>query len=202
VLLDAGDRPPSITIGVAGRDETLGTADQDQRRRAHWRLHEVMVHASLDERNRLEAHLKAWSGGGRPRVRPMIADEVRRLAASPGIAIGAHTVNHLALRDQTEEARRTEVAQSRAALARIVGGAIDLFAYPYGAVDRDSAAAVRQSCRWGLSCDELALGESFDAARVPRLDVKRWDIAELASRIDRLSQPPARSAPRALTLRP
>jgi peptidoglycan/xylan/chitin deacetylase (PgdA/CDA1 family) len=161
-----------------------------------------MVHASLDERDRLEAHLRTWSGGGRPRVRPMIADEVRRLAAYPGVTIGAHTVNHLALRDQSEHARSVEIAQSRADLARIVGQPIDLFAYPYGAVDRGSAAAIRQACRWGVSCDELPLAESFDAARVPRLDVKRWDIAELASRIERLFQPPTRSAPRALTLKP
>ena len=202
VLLGERETPPTLTIRLADRDETLGTADGHGRREAHWRLHEVMVHASLDERDRLEAHVRTWSGGGRPRVRPMIADEVRRLAAYPGVSIGAHTVKHLALRDQSEHARGVEIAQSRADLARIVGQPIDLFAYPYGAVDRGSAAAIRQSCRWGVSCDELPLAESFDAARVPRLDVKRWDIAELASRIERLFQPPARSAPRALTLKP
>ena len=47
-----------------------------------------------------------------------------------------------------------------------------------------SGLAVRSSCRWGLSCDERPLTESFDAATVPRLDVKRWEVPELGARIE------------------
>jgi peptidoglycan/xylan/chitin deacetylase (PgdA/CDA1 family)/SAM-dependent methyltransferase len=202
ILLDTADVPAVLRIAIGGRDETLATGDRDARLRAHWRLHEAMVHAAVGERDRLEACLRTWSGGGPPRVRPATADEARRLAALPGVAIGAHTINHVALPDQSPEARMEEVSQSRATLAGVIGRPVGLFAYPYGAIDRQSAAAVRESCRWGLSCDEGPLGEAFDAARVPRLGVKRWEVVELASRIERLLEPGRYSGPRAFTLAP
>jgi peptidoglycan/xylan/chitin deacetylase (PgdA/CDA1 family) len=202
ILLDTADIPSSLRIDVRGRDEVLPTRDADDRRRTHWRLHEIMVHAPLDERERIEAALRAWCAGRPRRVRPMIAAETQKLAGLPGMTIGAHTINHLSLPDQQPGVTAAEVEQSRAALARVIGRTVDLFAYPYGAVDRPSAGAIRRSCRWGLSCDDVSLGESFDAARVPRLDVKRWDAEALGLRIDRLFQPLRRSPPRAFTLTP
>jgi peptidoglycan/xylan/chitin deacetylase (PgdA/CDA1 family) len=89
----------------------------------------------------------------------------------------------------------------RAELRRITGQPVDLFAYPYGAIDRDTLALVRRGWNWGLSCDERMLGDSFDAARVPRLDVKAWTVSEFAERISRLFEPTPLHR-RALTLSP
>jgi peptidoglycan/xylan/chitin deacetylase (PgdA/CDA1 family)/SAM-dependent methyltransferase len=202
VLLGGADVPASLQVTISGRAETLAAGDRDARQRAYWRLHDAMVHASVGERDRLEACLSTWSGGGALRVRPVNADEVRRLAAVPGVTVGAHTINHVALPDQSPESALAEVTQSRATLARVIGKPVNLFAYPYGAIDRRSAAGVRESCRWGLSCDEEPLGEAFDAARVPRLGVKRWEVAELASRVERLFEAGRYSGPRAFTLSP
>ena len=44
------------------------------------------------------------------------------------------------------------------------------------------------------------LGDSFDAARVPRLDVKAWETADFASRVGRLFEPAAAPRRRAFTL--
>ena len=148
------------------------------------RLHDLMVHATLEERDALVGELDARQGGGGTRVRPMTAAEVRQLAAHPRVTIGAHSVNHLALPDQNPEVVRREIEESCAALARLLGEPIGLFAYPYGVYDRAVTAAVRSSCRWGFSCDERPLTESFDAAAVPRLDVKRWQVPEFAARIE------------------
>jgi peptidoglycan/xylan/chitin deacetylase (PgdA/CDA1 family) len=199
-LLSDASTPSTLDVPLGDETIRLATADTDQRRSAHWRLHERLVHATLDHRERAVAALRAWSGGGVPRVRPMMADEVRQLAALPAVAIGAHTVNHLALPDQGTH-QLVEMTDCQSALARLTGRSADLFAYPYGAVDRRSAALVRRSWRWGLSCDERVLGDSFDAARVPRLDVKSWDVGEFASRVSRLFEPenPPR---RAVTLAP
>jgi peptidoglycan/xylan/chitin deacetylase (PgdA/CDA1 family) len=202
ILLDTADIPSSLRVEIGGCEEVLSTGDAGDRRRAHWRLHEAMVHASIDERDRLEGVVRAWCSGNPPRVRPMTGDEIRQLAALPGMTIGAHTVNHLSLADQRPEVVTAEIARSRVDLARVIGRPVDQFAYPYGAVDRLSAAAARKSCRWSVSCDEAPLGASFDAARVPRLDVKRWSGEALGARIERLFQPVKRSAPRAFALIP
>jgi peptidoglycan/xylan/chitin deacetylase (PgdA/CDA1 family) len=126
----------------------------------------------------------------------MLADEVRQLASYPGVTIGAHSINHLALPDQSIRVVRQEVHDSCAKLTKLTGKTVDLFAYPYGAYDRASAAVVRQACRWGLSCDQRLVGESFDAAAVPRVEVKRWDWLELASRLELLfeARPPSARA--------
>jgi peptidoglycan/xylan/chitin deacetylase (PgdA/CDA1 family) len=202
ILLDTADIPSSLRVEIRGGEEVLSTCAADDRRRAHWRLHEAMVHASIDERDRLEGVVRAWCSGNPLRVRPMTGDEIRQLAALPGMTIGAHTVNHLSLPDQRPEIVTAEVARSRVDLARVIGRPVDQFAYPYGAVDRLSAAAVRRSCRWSVSCNEAPLGGSFDAARVPRLDVKRWSAETLAERIERLFQPVRRAAPRAFAVMP
>ena len=177
--------PATLDMAATGIGLTLETTTLEQRQVAHWRLHEALVHASLEQRNRTMAWLKAWAGGGSPRVRPLVADEIRQLAQLPGVTIGSHTVNHLSLPD-TSDSRLTEINECHVALKRITGQPVEMFAYPYGAADRETAALVRTSCRWGMSCDDGVLGDSFDAARVPRLDVKAWSTEEFARRVSRL----------------
>jgi peptidoglycan/xylan/chitin deacetylase (PgdA/CDA1 family) len=177
--------PATLDMTATGVPLVLETATAEQREVAHWRLHETLVHASLEQRNSAIASLKAWADGGSSRVRPLVADEIRELAQLPGVTIGSHTVNHLALPDNADS-RFAEINDCQIELKRITGQPVELFAYPYGAVDRETAALVRRSCRWGLSCDERVLGDSFDAARVPRLDVKAWSTDEFARRVSRL----------------
>jgi peptidoglycan/xylan/chitin deacetylase (PgdA/CDA1 family) len=128
----------------------------------------------------------------------MMADEIQRLAAVPGVTIGAHTENHLSLPDNAGT-RIAELSQCQVELTRIIGREVDLFAYPYGAVDRETAALIRRTYRWGMSCDDRVLGDSFDAARVPRLDVKAWSAQELGRRMSTLFAPDP-PGQRALTL--
>jgi peptidoglycan/xylan/chitin deacetylase (PgdA/CDA1 family)/SAM-dependent methyltransferase len=184
VLLQ-GVTPGVLDMTGAGISLRLKTATADDRRAAHWQLHDRLVHTTLETRTRAVDHLKGWAGPGIPRVRPMLADEVRRLALLGGVTIGAHTVNHLSLPDNAD-VRLAEMDNCQVELKRMIGREIDLVAYPYGAVDRETAAIARRAWRWGMSCDDRVLGDSFDAARVPRLDVKAWSAEEFAGRISRL----------------
>jgi peptidoglycan/xylan/chitin deacetylase (PgdA/CDA1 family) len=180
--------PATLDMSRAGIDLSFPTTTADERQVAHWRLHDTLVHASLIDRNRAIQWLQTWDGSGTPRVRPMVADEVQQLARLPGVTIGAHTVNHLALPDNAQSIL-VEINDCQVELRRITGQPVELFAYPYGAVDRETAAAVRRACRWGMSCDDRVLGDSFDAARIPRLDVKSWPTEEFANRVLRLCEP-------------
>ena len=175
---------PSLTIELNGAPITLATSTLEERRTAHTRLHGRLVHASLAERDRVISALAAWAGLAPDRCRrPLVEDELRQLAAAPGISIGAHTVNHLSLPDQDPEAQRSEVVDSLRALERVMGRRIDLFAHPYGAVSRATGDLVRDTCRWSAGCQSAAIGPSFDAARFPRLEVKRWDAPTLSDRL-------------------
>ncbi|MFL6281380.1 MAG: polysaccharide deacetylase family protein, partial [Vicinamibacterales bacterium] len=181
--------PETLDMQPAGIPLISQTATPEQRQVAHWRLYEMLVHASLDERTRVMQRLKEWAAAGTPRVRPIVADEVLQLAKLPGVTIGGHTVNHVALPDNPDS-RLLEMSDCRAQLKRITGRPVELFAYPYGAVDRQTAAEARRAWRWGMSCEERSLGDAFDAARVPRLDVKATSRDEFGSRLSRLFEPP------------
>ena len=189
VLLRAAT-PPDLTIEIVGSATRLPTRTAEERRAAHDRLHAWLVHASLADRDRALSALHAWSGGlSTPRRRPLLADELRRLARAPGISIGAHSVNHLALPDQPAAVQEAEVLQSVRSLERLLGTRVTTFAFPYGAVDRASADAARAICSWSVGCDPRPVPPSFDAARVPRLEVKRWEASTLRNRLWLLFDP-------------
>lgn len=176
--------PPSLTIQWDGAAITFATGTLDERRTAHDRLHDRLVHAALAERDRLMSAVVSWSGIAPDRWRrPLVADELRQLAAAPGMSIGAHSVNHVALPDQDPDTQRGEVEDSTRALERVIGRRVDLFAHPYGAVNRRTADLVREACRWSAGCRSASIAASFDAAAFPRLEVKRWDTRTLAAQL-------------------
>jgi peptidoglycan/xylan/chitin deacetylase (PgdA/CDA1 family) len=176
-----------LTLDFRGDHFFFPVLTPPDRRAAHDRLHARLVRASLDERDYVLAQIVGWSRlTPDPRRRPVVADELQRLARVPGISIGAHGVDHLALPDQGPEAQRSEMLGSMQALERVLSTRIETFAFPYGSVDRASADLARASCRWSAGCDPRPVGPSFDAANVPRLEVKRWDPATLSGHIERL----------------
>ncbi len=148
--------------------------------------------------------LHAWSGvaGGVTSRRPMLADEIRQLSRLPGFSIGAHTVNHLCLEDQPPDVWRREMVDSRAALEAITERFVRGFAYPYGALNRTIAATARPAFSWSVSCDALAVADSFDAARVPRLEAGRLDVGSLAGALAQLFEADDGGAARRLTCLP
>ena len=78
----------NLNAGAARYDDSwnplaLATATDEERRTAHWHLHGLLVHASLDDRNRAMRMLREWTSDGTPRVRPLVADEVRSWRGFP-----------------------------------------------------------------------------------------------------------------------
>ncbi|PSC05428.1 polysaccharide deacetylase [Alsobacter soli] len=59
-------------------------------------------------------------------------DGLRRLAADPLIAVGAHTMTHPMLAKHDAAVARAEIAESRAAIERELGQAVRHLAYPVG----------------------------------------------------------------------
>lgn len=87
-----------------------------------------------------------------------------------GITLGAHTQRHRDLTKVRGAALEDEVAGSAERIAAETGVRPTTFAYPYGAVDRESAAVARGA--FGLACTtELrVLAPHDDRALLPRLD--------------------------------
>lgn len=81
--------------------------------------------------------------------RPLTSAELRRLAESPLIEVGAHTMTHPTLALAPVEAQQHEVAGCRAALESVLEKPVTAFAYPYGSPFADytpeTVSVVRQA---------------------------------------------------------
>ncbi|MFJ8104467.1 polysaccharide deacetylase family protein [Streptomyces sp. NPDC096132] len=85
----------------------------------------------------------AWDPLG-PRKPLLTADGIRQ-AAAEGVEIGSHGLTHVDLTRADDLALKAETADSRAALAELLGAPPAGFCYPYGTIDQRAVDAVRDT---------------------------------------------------------
>ncbi|HEX5480481.1 MAG TPA: polysaccharide deacetylase family protein [Dehalococcoidia bacterium] len=188
------DAQAAAPLTHAGRSWPVDTLEQRRALLRH--LHECCVNAAAAERERLVSLVRAWAGdAGTAARRSLTREEARELSAMPGVAIGAHTVNHLLLPRLAPAARQTELREARQAIEQAIGRAVDMCAYPYGGVDAAAANTLRASFAYGVDCEPAAVPVSFDAARVPRIEVRRCTPDDLTARVAQLIEAAAEARP-------
>jgi peptidoglycan/xylan/chitin deacetylase (PgdA/CDA1 family) len=69
--------------------------------------------------------------------------QLEEMAKSPLIEIGAHTMDHLALKGMDKDKAKYQIAQSRIELQKELHLPISSFAYPYGSFDQQAIDLVR-----------------------------------------------------------
>ncbi|MGH9309172.1 MAG: polysaccharide deacetylase family protein [Vicinamibacterales bacterium] len=108
---------------------------------------------------------------------PLTSAEVADLANDGLIEIGAHTVTHPVLPALDPGERRREIRESKLDCERLTGRAATGFAYPHGALDADSCAAVQESgFAWACSTHSAVVSDrDYDRYALPRLCVLDWD---------------------------
>jgi len=104
--------------------------------------------------------------------------DLLQLAASDTATIGAHTVDHLRLRDHPARVQQGTIAGSKQELEQSIGRAVPHFAYPYGGhddFDDRSVDAVRTAA-FGTACTTIpgTARASADPYRLPRRLVMDW----------------------------
>jgi len=75
----------------------------------------------------------------------MFTFQVKEIAESPLVEIGAHTMNHVWLKGIAKETAEYEISQSRKSLADMLHLSINSFAYPYGALDQQAVNLVKDA---------------------------------------------------------
>ncbi len=123
------------------------------------------------------------SGADQPTADPPILswNELRRLAGSPLITIGAHTVTHPILTQLEGEEVRSEITESCRRIAEELQRPVKVFAYPDGAYNSTTQTVVREA---GLvAC--AATGEGFnpsgsDLTALRRLGAEGVTLSQLA----------------------
>jgi peptidoglycan/xylan/chitin deacetylase (PgdA/CDA1 family) len=172
-------RPPHVTdIDLPTVRLPLGSsglrADLDSVRRHLLPLRVAEIERVLD------AVSEQWQVGSAPPADAgtLTLEDLRRLAASDTVTIGAHTVDHVRLRDRPADEQQDTISGSKAELERSIGRPVSHFAYPFGRrddFDDRSVDAVR-SAAFDTACTTIpgTARSSADPYRLPRRLVMDW----------------------------
>ena len=125
--------------------------------------------------------------GVRQENRMLDPDQLRRLAASAQIVIGAHAVTHPVLAQLSPGRQEEEIAGSRRELERLLGKPVTAFAYPYGGrgdFDATSRRLVREA-GFTLACANISgvVRPGTDLFALPRVLVRDWPAAVFARQL-------------------
>jgi len=135
-----------------------------------------------DGREKTLSEIEEWSGI--PRVcaesdRSMNIGELKAIAQSPWVELGAHTVTHCRLSSETLEEQERQIRESRERLSSWIGKPVDLFSYPYGNPDdytrRTRQILERLGFAWGIANTQGSVSPEIDRFEVPRRLVRNWD---------------------------
>lgn len=185
------ERPAELTLTADGEtrvwkaEVTRGDADAMYGAIAPW----LRPKSAEAQRGAARAML-AWAGldtTTRDSHRPLTVDELQRLAASPLIGIGSHTVTHPMLGRLSRAAQVTECVESRETLRRWLGRAPVTLAYPFGDGDAVTPEVERTARGAGYTVSLTTVAQAAwrgnRAQAVPRIAMQDWDGAEFARRL-------------------
>jgi len=200
VCLQPGKLPGMLRLNVNGKayewnlhaaSEYSESAYQDNRRWKAWEagaagsrqllfrsLWELMHPLAERERRQVRDDLLSWAGDSAPARsthRPLVSDEVLKLAEGGLVEVGCHTVTHPKLAALPSAVQREEIYQSKARLEEILGRDVLTFAYPYGRRSdyTDETIAIIREAGFKSACSTT--GGIVDR-RVNRFELPRYGV--------------------------
>jgi peptidoglycan/xylan/chitin deacetylase (PgdA/CDA1 family) len=163
-----------------------------QRSRLYHDLWHRLQQRSHDERTSLLEVLAEWAGAPPDRdtmSRPMTDEELRDLAHSGCIDIGAHTVTHSLLPALSPDDQNREIVDSKCHLERIIGQCVTSFSFPFGA-DGTPAQPLQPLVReagFSSACtsEPRTMRGIQDPFHLPRYVVEDWPGPTFAQHLTR-----------------
>lgn len=123
--------------------------------------------------------IEAAPAKGRHKISPLTLDELRELAASPYITIGAHSHCHNLLTQLPDDEVRTSVRRSKELIEGWIGRPVKYFAYPNGNYNGHIIEILKEE---GFECaltTEERLWDSSEALHtIPRIGIGRYDTLD------------------------
>jgi peptidoglycan/xylan/chitin deacetylase (PgdA/CDA1 family) len=187
-------RPPhvrEIDLPVGGRNIRLPLGSSGIRADlASVRSHLLPLRVPEIERA-LDAVSEQWQvdSAPPPDAGTLTPEDLLQLAASDCVTIGAHTVDHVRLRDRPAREQQDTISGSKGELEQSIGRAVSHFAYPFGRrddFDVRSVDAVR-SAEFDTACTAIpgTARSSTDPYRLPRRLVMDWGRLRFKAQMQR-----------------
>jgi peptidoglycan/xylan/chitin deacetylase (PgdA/CDA1 family) len=174
LLTGPGTRPKELELD-GGR---WPTATGEQRELARQELHRLTQTRTLEEIERTLEQLRAWAGaaaGNAPETtRPVTVDELRQIAQTSAIEIGAHSRDHVNLAHRDDGELREQVERSRDDVASWTGKTPVAFSYPFGIPRHDVNDAARRAVdaagfEYAVVNQPVAVEPGDDPFAIPRV---------------------------------
>ena len=182
--------PSGFVLKNGSFARTWPTVTGPERREFYNEMVQLMNSADPGRRNIWMDQLRNWAQGeekidGTHRL--MTVDELRLLAASRWVTIGAHTVTHSRLSSLTTEAQREEITASKKQLEAWLGRAVTVFSYPFGKRSdfTDETAALCREAGFAKAAANFP-GQAHrwtDPYRIPRHLVRNWPVETFAVKL-------------------
>jgi peptidoglycan/xylan/chitin deacetylase (PgdA/CDA1 family) len=180
VDLPAGPRTVRLPLGSSGI-----RADLDSVRRHLLPLRVPEIGRALDDLS------ERWQVSSAPPADagPLTPDDLRQLAASGIVTIGAHTVDHARLRDRSAGEQQETIIGSKRDLEQSIGRAVSHFAYPFGRRDDfdDRAVEAVRLAAFDTACTTMpgTARSTTDPYRLPRRLVMDWGRLRFRAQMQR-----------------
>lgn len=187
-------RPPhvrEINLPVGGRTVRLPLGSSGMRADLDAVRRHLLPFPVVDIERALDAVSEQWRVGSAPPpdAETLTPEDLLQLAASDAATIGAHTVDHVRLRDRSAREQQDTICGSKAELELLIGRAVSHFAYPFGHssdFDGRTVEAVR-SAGFDTACTTIpgTARASNDPYRLPRRLVMDWGRLRFRAQMQR-----------------
>jgi len=109
-------------------------------------------------------------------------DELRALAKRELLTIGAHTMTHPILQNETDDESARQIRESIEALAGLIGRQVDTFAYPNGAAGldfgwREQETLAASGIKLAFATDTGFFGQESNPFSIPRAALESGDTS-------------------------
>ncbi len=165
-------------------------APRTEREQLYYALWERLRTLRAPQRDEAMAALRAAlrAPGARPDDLPMTAAQIGELAGDGLFEIGGHTASHPVLPALTHAERRRDILEGKRTCEGLTGRPAIGFAYPHGASDADSRAAVAEcGFRWACTTQAGPVSAAVDPYALPRVAVGDWDAPAFAAALEAVS---------------
>lgn len=189
-LLLRGRRDVELDIAMAGRQLRISLSGEKAASTALIALHTRLRLLAVAD---IEAALEAIAGQlSTPMPEPALArvmtrDELRTLAESPLVTIGAHTVDHVLLSGRSLAEQTETMAKSKAELESLLDRPVRHFAYPYGDGESFDSVSVEAARHCGFDTAATTLPGRVtrlnDRWQLPRRMVRDWNGDEMTAQL-------------------
>lgn len=192
LLLAEGDFPTFFELSQGRTARRWPTGEARERAWMYREVLPIMKESLPEVREDLLDRLRSWCGAkaaGRATHRVLSRDELRRLAGSPMVTLGAHTINHSALSMLPLSRQREEILGSKLWLEDFLAQQVKVFSYPFGSKGDYTAETVALCQQAGFSMaaanypDQWRAGS--DPYQLPRQIVRNWDLSTFKKNMSR-----------------